>query len=96
MSLLRAWTLALTIGGLVTIVSAVVSAATANSGHDTLAQLIYWPNTVLQHSVPCVPVAGRCEGGPANVVAYFGSFAVGVLVYGVLCYLTCFRRRGTF
>jgi hypothetical protein len=96
MGQLKAWTCALAIGGLVTLITAVIAAAASSFGHDTLAALIYWPNAVLQSSVACVAVAGRCEGSPANVAAYFASFVLGVVVYGLLCYLTYSRRRGTF
>jgi hypothetical protein len=78
---------ALAVGLLLTIVTAAVAAALSS---ESVRELIFWPNTVLQSLVPA-PNIGTShhsvyEGTPLNFAAFVASFPFAVVVYGSLAY----------
>jgi hypothetical protein len=72
-----------------TLLTAFLSSAFA-SASPRLASVLFWPNTLLQSAVGCaqlrVGAKVFCEGTPLNVLAYWTSFPLGVLVYGIAAY----------
>jgi hypothetical protein len=68
------------------------------SGYKAFSGILFWPNTVLQDLMPCVPIeASRqyfCEATPLNLLAYIASFPISVAVYGAIAFAFIGRRGG--
>jgi hypothetical protein len=83
---------AVVIGAIVTGVTAAV--AVANSS-ESVRELVFWPNTLLQYLVPA-PNIGTAEhpfyeGTPLAFLAFLVSFPFAVIVYSLVAY--AFLRR---
>lgn len=77
-----------------TAITALAARVAFNAGSEGLSHVLFWPNSVLQLAVPCnnigTPFEPICEGTPLNVLAYFGSFLLAVIVYSSLSF--CWLR----
>lgn len=94
---------ALGIGIATTILLTLASYVADKVGLPSLSNLLSWPNSLLQTTAPCFPVAtdraGRtiCEGTPLNFVAFMASFPLSIAAYSAIAYFILRRRarRGT-
>jgi hypothetical protein len=84
--------------GLGSVLTAIITGAAclaALQGAATLANILFWPNTLLQRVVPCVEFApaphGMREETPLNALMYWLSFPISAAIYTGLAYL--FIRR---
>jgi Na+-driven multidrug efflux pump len=97
MSVRREVPVCLAIGVLLTVVSFGSAELAGHFGAETIAQVLFWPNAMLQSAAPCVPVdVGTrtiCEGTPLNVLALVTSFPLSVALYSVLVYFVRRWRR---
>lgn len=89
--------LALVIGTLATAVLAVLAFAADRAGLDALATGLFWQNSLLQGLVPLgnmgTPEHPVYEGTPLNILAFFASFPLGILIYGGAAYALLNLRR---
>ena len=74
-------------------------AAALMDTHPTIAEALFWPNTLLQGLAPCPPlrvgdVVG-CEGTPVNFFMFIASFVLSFLVYGSAAYVLLGRANAT-
>ena len=89
------------IGTLVTAVTAALSYFAFQAGAELLSESLFWPNTLMQSSVPILyglpnigtPDHPLYEGTPVNIAAFFVSFPLGILVYSTVAYIFLRRRR---
>ena len=83
---------ALAIGVFVTALTAAVASALSS---DSAREVVFWPNTLLQHLAPApnigMPDHPLYEGTPLNFLAFAASFPFAVVVYGAVAYV--FLRR---
>jgi hypothetical protein len=66
-------------------------------GADVAAQILAWPNTLLQSLVTPLEIGTEerpfHEGTPLNVLAYLASFPLSLVVYSVLAYIFLRMRQ---
>jgi hypothetical protein len=69
------------------------------AGAHQLANIFFWPNTLLQSLLPCNNIGTRenplCEGTPVNILAYGASFPLSIAAYSLLAYVLIRRRKVT-
>ena len=87
--------LAIGIGVLVTAGTAAASFALSKHGSESISQVVFWPNTLLQALIPA-PNIGTSdhrlrEGTPFNFFAFLASFPLAVTLYTFVAYM--FLRR---
>ena len=87
--------MAVGIGILVTAGTAAASFLLSSRGADSIGEVVFWPNTVLQALTPA-PNIGTSdhplyEGTPLNLLAFLASFPLAVILYGFVAYV--FLRR---
>jgi hypothetical protein len=86
------------IGIATTILLTLASYVVDKVGLPSLSNLLSWPNSLLQITAPCFPVAtdgtGRtiCEGTPLNLVAFMASFPLSIVAYSAIAYFILRRR----
>ena len=85
---------ALAAATVLTFTSAAIS-ATLMPSHPGAAEVLFWPNTLLQRLAPCPPLNGGCEGTPVNLGMYVASFALSLLVYAIVAYALIGRGVAT-
>jgi hypothetical protein len=82
--------IAVGLGIVATLVLAGAAQVASSYGLGTLAEILFWPNMLLQRSTPCyqigTPQHPFCEGTPLVLMALFESFLLSVVVYSVLAY----------
>jgi H+/gluconate symporter-like permease len=86
---------AMAIGTAVTLLGAAGSYLAFHAGAESLSEILLWPNTVLQNLVPVVyglpnigtPDHPLYEGTPVNILAFFISFPLAILVYSIVAYI---------
>jgi hypothetical protein len=91
--------LSLKIGALLTRADIGAAKLASAAGKEGLASFLFWPNTLLQGLLPCVPIGAAnhrvCEGTPLNFVAYVASILISVALYTLAAFvLTRRRARG--
>ena len=87
--------MAMAVGTAVTLVGAAGSYLAFHAGAVSLSGILLWPNTVLQNLVPLVyglpnigtPDHPLYEGTPVNILAFFISFPLAILVYSIVAYI---------
>ena len=87
--------LAMAVGTAVTLVGAAGSYLAFHAGAESLSEILLWPNTVVQSLVPVVyglpnivtPDHPLYEGTPVNILAFFISFPLAILVYSIVAYI---------
>jgi len=88
---------ALGIGILLTALSAALSYFASQAEASLVSEILFWPNTLMQSLVPLHNVGTTAhplyEGTPLNVAAFFVSFPLAVLVYGIVAYVFLRRRQ---
>jgi hypothetical protein len=97
-SMARRWVrvlMAIRIGVLVTAATAAASFLLSSRGADTISEVVFWPNTLLQALTPApnigTPDHPLYEGTPLNLLAFLTSFPLAVISYGFVAYV--FLRR---
>jgi hypothetical protein len=87
--------MAVGIGVLVTAGTGAASFLFSSRGADSIGELVFWPNTVLQALTPApnigTPDHPLYEGTPLNLLAFLASFPFTVILYGFVAYV--FLRR---
>jgi len=87
--------LAFGIGILITAMTATLWYFASRAGMESLGEILFWPNTLMQSLVPLhnigTPEQPFHEGTLLNVAAFAASFLLAVLVYGTASYI-CLRR----
>ena len=87
--------MAMAVGTAVTLVGAAGSYLAFHAGSESLSGILLWPNTVLQNLVPVAyglsnigtPNHPLYEGTPVNILAFFISFPLAILVYSIVAYI---------
>ena len=78
------------LGVLVTIVLFGFAFAAGDAGHESLARILFWQNSLLQMLAPLgnmgTPEHPIYEGTPLNFLAFVASFPLGFAVYGGASY----------
>ena len=73
-----------------TSITALAATVAADAQFEDISQVLFWPNSLLQIVAPChnigSPARPMCEGSPLNVLAYFVSLPLAVIVYSALSY----------
>jgi hypothetical protein len=91
--------LALAIGALATVALFALSFAADSFGLTSLANGLLWQNTLLQSFAPLGNIGTSehpfYEGSPLNLLAFFTSIPLGIIIYSVMAYAALFmvRRR---
>jgi hypothetical protein len=91
--------LAIAIGILATAALIALSFAADSNGFTSLANGLFWQNSLLQSFVPLGNVGTSAhpihEGAPLNFLAFLASIPVGVILYSLVAYvaLSATRRR---
>ncbi|MEQ1935640.1 MAG: hypothetical protein ABL962_17420 [Fimbriimonadaceae bacterium] len=89
--------LALGIGILITAVTAALSHFASELGAELASDILSWPNTLLQSLVPLHNIGTSeqpfYEGTPLNIAAFFVSFPLAILIYGMVAYIALRRRQ---
>jgi hypothetical protein len=87
---------ALGIGVVLTSALAVGAFMAHKAGAETIARVLFWPNTLLQELVPPhnvgTPAQPLYEGTPLNFLAFLASFPLGLLAYSVVAYVGLAKR----
>lgn len=81
---------AIAIGITITASVAIAAHFAWSHGAETIANILLWPNSLLQSLVPDNPVH---EGTPLNIAAYLASYPLGAIVYSGIAYSWLSRRR---
>jgi hypothetical protein len=85
---------AIIIGLAVTAATAAVAFAMSS---ESVREVMFWPNTLLQHLVPApnigTPERPLYEGTPLNFLAFLASFPFAVIVYSLIAYVFLRRRK---
>jgi hypothetical protein len=85
---------ALGVGVFVTIVTAAVASALSS---ESVREVVFWPNTLLQYLVPApnigTPEHPLYEGTPLNFLAFLASFPFAVIVYSLVAHVFLRRRK---
>lgn len=92
--------ISLGIGIVVTIVLTTAASLSYDLGAELATRILSWPNTLLQslvspHNIG-TPEKPVYEGTAFNVLAYFASFPLSVIVYSVVAYRLLNKRRPAF
>lgn len=93
--------LAAVIGVAVTLLLITASFAADDAGHETLSNVLFWQNWLLQALVPAPNIGSAenpfAEGTPLTFVAWFASIPLGFVIYGVVAFafIRRFKRRHT-
>jgi len=78
------------IGVLITLALFGLALGAGAAGHEDLARLMFWQNTLLQSFVPMGNIGNQAqpvhEGSPLNYLAFLASFPLGFLLYGFSAY----------
>ena len=89
--------ISLTVGVFLTLILTGLAFYLYRAGAHYLANILFWPNTLLQSLVPCYNISTRenpvCEGTPVNILAYGASFPLSITVYSSLAYVFIRRRK---
>jgi hypothetical protein len=89
--------LALTIGVALTAAAAVGAFLLSSRGADHAAEALFWPNTLLQSFMPApnigTPDHPIHEGSPFNLLAFFASFPLAIMLYGFVAYVFLRRQK---
>jgi hypothetical protein len=90
--------LSLKIGALLTALDMGAAQLASAIGKPGVASFVYWPNAIIQAFLPCVPmdVSGKhyCEGTPLNVIAFWTSIPVSVVLYAVIAFIVMRHQHG--
>ena len=88
--------LSLKIGAALTALDIGAAQLASACGKPGLASFVYWPNTIIQAFLPCVPmdVSGEnhCEGTLLNVVAFWASIPISAVIYSTIAFLIMRHR----
>jgi hypothetical protein len=83
-------------GVLLTVVLTLASYLLDKLGAQSLATVLFWPNSLLQSAAPCIRGSGLerpfCEGTPINALAFVASFPLSIAVYSAIAYAIIRRR----
>ena len=89
--------LAAVIGVAVTLLLIAASFAADDAGLETLSNVLFWQNWLLQALVPAPtgpPAANPFAGGmPLAFIAWFASVPLGFVIYGVAAYAVIRRPK---
>jgi hypothetical protein len=67
-----------------------------NAGAESIARVLFWPNTLLQELVPLHNIGTSAkplyEGTPLNFLAYVASFPLALAAYSAIAYVALVKR----
>ena len=86
----KRFVLASSIGVFATLALLALAFFAASTGHESLAEVLFWQNSVFQRLSPCGNIGTVehpiCEATALNFLAFGVSVLVGFLVYGFVAY----------
>ncbi|APG05889.1 hypothetical protein BJI69_19590 [Luteibacter rhizovicinus DSM 16549] len=89
--------LAALIGVTVTLLLIASSFAADDAGHETLSNVLFWQNWLLQALVPTPDIGAAehpfAEGTPLTFIAWFASVPLGFVIYGVAAFAIMRRPK---
>jgi hypothetical protein len=89
--------LAMLIGVTVTLLLIASSFAADDAGHETLSNVLFWQNWLLQALVPAPDIGAAehpfAEGTPLTFIAWFASVPLGFVIYGVAAFAIMRRPK---
>jgi hypothetical protein len=78
------------IGVAVTLLLIAMSFAADDAGHETLSNVLFWQNWLLQALVPAPDIGTAehpfAEGTPLTFIAWFASVPLGFVIYGMAAF----------
>lgn len=91
--------LAAVIGVVVTLALIALSFAADDAGYESLSNLLFWQNWILQALLPAPDIASMANpfahGLPLPFVAWFASIPLGFVIYGVLAFVIIRKLKGS-
>jgi UPF0716 family protein affecting phage T7 exclusion len=89
--------LAAVIGVAVTLLLIAASFAADDAGHETLSNVLFWQNWLLQALMPAPNIGSAehpfAEGTPLTFIVWFASVPLGFVIYGVAAFAVIRRLR---
>jgi len=93
----RRWVRILLAIGLGILITAVTAGAAFALSSESVREVLFWPNTVLQYLVPAPNIGPPdhpvYEGTPLNLLAFSASFPFAVIVYSAVAYVFLCRLK---
>ena len=85
------------IGVAATALTAALSYLASRAGTELVGEILFWPNTLMQSLIPLHNIGTTAhplyEGSPLNIAAFWVSFPLAVVVYGMAAYIFLRRRQ---
>jgi len=92
----RMW-VAVAIGIFITLILLALAYVASSAGMKTLAQVLFWQNSVLQELIPSHNIGTLenpvYEGTPLNFLAFACSIPFGFMIYGIIAYIMLSYRK---
>lgn len=91
--------LAAVIGVVVTLALIALSFAADDAGYESLSNVLFWQNWVLQALLPAPDIASMADpfahGLPLPFIAWFASIPLGFFIYGIPVFAMIRKRKGS-